>query len=139
MFELVAGLVGDEPGRDGQKLGHDLQAVFPQGRAGLHDVHDDIRKAQDGGQLNGTVQLDDINVPPDGRIVVLGDVHEFGGDPHRAAGVVLIVVRRCHAHPASAEAGVQQLVHIGGGFGDLEYILGESTMKTEKECIVRKL
>ena len=44
-----------------------LQAVFPEGGARLHDVHDDVREAQDGGQLNGTVQLDDVDVPAHGR------------------------------------------------------------------------
>ena len=117
MLELVAGLIGDEAGRDGHELRYHPQAVLPQGGARLHDVHDDVRQAQNGGQLDGAVELDDVDVPPDGCIVALGDVDEFGGHPHRAAGVVLIVGRCGDAHPAPAEAGVQQLVDIGGGFG----------------------
>ena len=117
VLELVAGLVGDEPSRDGHELGDHLQAVLPQGGAGLHDVHNDIRKPKDGCQLNGAVQLDDIDIPPHGGVVALCNVDELGGHPHRAAGVVPVARRGGYAHPAAAKAGVQQLVHIGGGFG----------------------
>ena len=105
MLELVAGLIGNEPGRDGHELGDHPQAVLPQGGAGLHDIHNDIGKAQNGGQLNGAIQLDDIDIPPDGRIVALCNVDEFGRHPHRAAGVILA---------AAATAGVTKIFKTGG-------------------------
>ena len=113
VFELVAGLIGNEPGRDGHELRDHFQAVFPEGGARLHDVHDDVREAQDGGQLNGAVQLDDVDVPAHGRVIAFCNVDELGRHPHRAAGVILVIRRGGHAHPAFAQAGVQQLVDIG--------------------------
>ncbi|CAN4036517.1 hypothetical protein KMBAHK_KMBAHK_07930, partial [Dysosmobacter welbionis] len=56
-----------------------------QGGARLHDVHNHIREAQDGGQLNGAVQLDDVDVSALGGVVPLGDIPEFGGHPQGPA------------------------------------------------------
>ena len=61
---------------------------------------------------------DDVDVPPLRGVIGLGDVDEFGGYPHRSAGVVLIIGRGRHAHAAFAKAGVQQLVHVGFRLGE---------------------
>ena len=117
MLELVAGPVGDEAGRDGHELRQHLQIVLPQGGARLHDVHNHIGEAQDGGQLNGAVQLDDVDVPALGGVVPLGDIPEFGGHPQGPALVLGKVFRPGHAHAAPAQARVQQLIHIRAGLG----------------------
>ena len=115
MLELVAGPVGDEAGRDGHELRQHLQVVLPQGGAGLHNVHDHVGEAQDGGQLDGAVQLDDVDVPALGGVVPLGDVHELGGHPQGPALVLLKILGPGHAHAAPAQARVQQLIHVRAG------------------------
>ena len=87
--------------------------VLQQGLARLHNVHDHIGQAQDGGQLDGTVELDDIDVPGAGIVIFRGDVGELGGHPQLPVGIVIKVLGPGHAHAALAHLQVQQFVHIG--------------------------
>ncbi len=54
--------------------------VFPQSGTGLHDIYDDLGKAHDGRQLDGTVELDNLHrlMLPVIKII-FGDLRVFGG------------------------------------------------------------
>ena len=88
------------------------QVVFQQSFAGLHNVHDHVGQAGEGGQLNGAVQLDDVDLPAAGGIVGLGDVGELGGHPQGPGAGVPEVFGARHAHAAFADVQVQQLVDL---------------------------
>ena len=87
--------------------------VFQQGLARLYNVHNHVGQAQDGSQLDGAVELDDVDVAGLGRVVLCRDVGEFGGHPEGSAGRVVEVFWPGHAHTAPADAQIQQLVHVG--------------------------
>ena len=87
--------------------------VFADGVAGFDDIHDHVREAQDRGQLDAPVQLDDIDLPAQAGVMLLGDVRKFRGHAHRALAVLHIILSGRHAHPAAPQAQIQKLVHVG--------------------------
>ena len=79
-LEAEGGLVADEARRDGEDGLFDLQIIFHQRFSSLHDVYDDIGEPQDGGDLNGAVEVDDVDLAALVGVVPSRDVGEFGGD-----------------------------------------------------------
>ena len=115
-LELESGFIGNESGGNGDDGFLHFQIIFFQGRAGLHDVHDDVGQAQDGGDLDGAVQFDDVDLPAKGGVVFGGDVDELGGHPEGALTVVVEILGTGHCHAAFAQAQIQQFVNVGAVF-----------------------
>ena len=63
-LELKACLVGNQPRGNGHDGVKHLQVVFTQGGSGFYDVYDHIGQAEDRGDFDGAVEMNDINVPP---------------------------------------------------------------------------
>ena len=110
-LEFVACLVGNEPGGDGNDGVVHQQIVFLQGGAGFHDVYDDVGKPQNGGNLNGSVQVDDVDIPTLGAVVILGDVGEFRRHAQGAPGIIPESCLGGHGHAALAQIQIQQFVN----------------------------
>ena len=112
VLELIACHVGNEPGTDGYDGLMHRQIVLFQGRARLHDIHNHMAQPQNGSQFNGAVQVDDVDVPALGSVVVPGNVGKFGGNlqgfPHRIPEILF----PRHRHPAHAHAEVEKLVNV---------------------------
>ena len=76
-FEAEVRLVGNEPRADGENVLVHFQVVLPERGPGLHNVHNDIGEAQDGGNFNGAVELDNVNVPALSRVIIPCYINKF--------------------------------------------------------------
>src|SRR3990170_8271136 len=116
VLRLEAGTIDDEPRGRGGDLLNLHQPVFLQGLAGRHQVNDPFRQPNQGSQLDGTGQLDDLRLYPLPAEEPLGEVGILGGDPQvrPRVGVVSLAQfgRLSHHQPTGAKAKVEGLVDI---------------------------
>ncbi len=89
-----------------------MQVVLPERGPRLHDIHDDIRQTQDGRQLDGALEGDDVDVPAPSGVKVSRDPAEFRSHAQRPPRCIAVVPPARHGHAAAAHAQVQKLVDI---------------------------
>src|SRR5699024_7125952 len=104
VLEFIPRLVGDEPRGNGQEARYQTKVVMIQDRRGLHDGHEHVREHEDGRQLDGAVELDDVDGPPALRVLAARDAGELGGHAQRGAHRRAPALRTRHAHGAAADA-----------------------------------
>ena len=112
MLKLVAHPVANETRADGHHGLQHRQIVLPQGISRLHDIHDHIGKPQNGCNLDGAVQVNNVNVSAGLLVVLSRNVREFGRHPEGALLIIVEILGPCHTHPTLADAEVQQLINL---------------------------
>ena len=90
----------------------DGEVVFLERLAGLHHVQNHVRKPQDGRELDGAVELDDLDLPVDRRVVVPRHLGVFCRDAQRAVPVFDVAVPGRHAQAAPTDLEVHEFIHV---------------------------
>jgi len=90
----------------------DGEVVFLKRLAGLHHVQNHVREPQDGRELDGAVELDDLDLPVDRRVVVARHFGVLGRDAQRPVPVFDVAVPGRHAQAALADLEVHELVYV---------------------------
>src|SRR5918998_2025163 len=80
--EAVGAAVGDETGGGVRDLVENDEVVLAQGGAGRGEVHDALGEADEGGELDGAVELDDLRLSAQRLEVAPGGIWELGRHPH---------------------------------------------------------
>lgn len=89
------------------------QIVLLQRRACFHDVHDHIRKAQNGRKLDAAVQPDDLDLAALRLVILFCHAGVLRRHAQWQRKVLLPAVFRCHSQTAAAQLQIKQLIYIG--------------------------
>src|SRR5215207_2515715 len=127
--EAVGAAVGDEAGGGVRDLIEDDQVVLAEGRPGGAEVHDALGEADERGELDGAVELDDLRLAAQSLEVASGGVGKLGRDPHhlgvRDGPEYLLrpLLGGGQDHPARAGSEVPELHDVRPLL--LEYVLAD--------------
>ena len=130
--QLVRDRVGDQArGRGEDLLAHD-EAVLAQRRAGRGEVDDPLGQAGERRELDGALDLDDLDLAAGALEVARRDPRVLGRDPHHAEPAQRLVGPVLprdggHDHHARPEPEVEQLVDRALG------LLGEHVLARDPE------
>src|SRR5712692_9968698 len=117
MGGLQRGAIDDEPRRRGHDLRDLHQAVDPQRLARLDEIHDALGQPHQGGQLDGAVEADHLDLDAALGEIALGQGWILGGHANpRPLGRVVPLPQLAglgHHETTEAEAQVHRLVDVG--------------------------
>src|SRR5918992_5516896 len=124
--EAVGAAVGDQTGGGVRDLVEDGEVVLTQGGAGRGEVHDALGEADERGELDGAVELDDLRLPAQRLEVAPGGVRELGRHPHDLSvgdgspHLLSSLLRRGQDHAARPRPEVAELHYVRALF--LEHV-----------------
>src|SRR5919112_4094990 len=117
--QAIGAAVGDQTRRRGGALIDHHEVVLAQRRACGGEVDDALCESDEGGELNGTVQLYDLGLAAHALEVAPCGVGEFGRNPDDLgvadgpSHVFCPILRGGQNHPAPPRPEVPQLDHVG--------------------------
>ena len=109
MFHLHGSPIHHQPRTDMVNQLPRLQPIGLQGIAGIDNIDNLVGQVQNRRQLHRPVELDDIRLPPLGRVIAPRQVHKLGGHADAPRRRLLALLASGH-QPAAGNVQIQRLV-----------------------------